>query len=293
MESEGNVEMAASNGGGGMSASGGAGESIGLFPPSPRIIFGKSPLTQVVSQVRYPTILKIDRTPADFQERIRAQFPLYERASDFAVGQPEGAQIPPQIMQLIGGQIAGGSTPHRFITANRQTTVSLALDSLSLSTTEYTRWEDFFGLFKTILSALAELYVAPFFTRIGLRYINHIERIKISIPNDYSWSHLIRKEVLGELSIPDFENNVERALTQIRLTLPNGNGNVYFQHGMNIVPNKADSAYVLDFDISKQGQIEVHNAEYSLDQFHQLAGFAFRWCITDELRNRLDPTSPE
>jgi hypothetical protein len=51
-----------------------------LFPDSARVIYGKAPLTGVVCQLRFPPILRIESAPpADFQDRIREQFPLLER----------------------------------------------------------------------------------------------------------------------------------------------------------------------------------------------------------------------
>src|SRR5256885_3722562 len=51
-----------------------------LFPDSPRVIYGKAPLTAVICQLRFPPILRIESTvPADFQERVRTQFPLLDR----------------------------------------------------------------------------------------------------------------------------------------------------------------------------------------------------------------------
>src|SRR5207248_11509769 len=81
-----------------------------LFPPSPRIIFAAAPLTEVVAQVRFPPILKIEQTPADFQERIRAAFPFFEKVAgpNILGGAP---QLPPEFLQLLGNQI-GGITYH-------------------------------------------------------------------------------------------------------------------------------------------------------------------------------------
>ena len=43
-----------------------------------RYAYGKSQLIEVISQLRFPTILSIDtREPADFQETVRAAFPRY------------------------------------------------------------------------------------------------------------------------------------------------------------------------------------------------------------------------
>lgn len=44
-----------------------------LFPPTQRVIYHKNPLVEVVCQLRFPTILKIDaEIPVAFQEAVRS-----------------------------------------------------------------------------------------------------------------------------------------------------------------------------------------------------------------------------
>lgn len=44
-----------------------------------RVRYEKSPLVEVIFQLRFPTILSINaRQPVEFQELIRKQFPFYE-----------------------------------------------------------------------------------------------------------------------------------------------------------------------------------------------------------------------
>src|SRR5262245_21970271 len=97
-----------------------------LFPPSERVIYGKAPLSQVICQVRYPQILRIDsQPPADFQERIRRIFPLVERQ------RVDLANVRPDILQMMG--LAAGSNV-LFRTEDRQHTVMLGSESLAYST---------------------------------------------------------------------------------------------------------------------------------------------------------------
>ena len=271
-----------------MATGGGATASVGLFETSQRLIFARAPINQVVSQVRFPTILKIDQIPTDFQERIRNTFPLYERNA--GLPQPEGIQLPQQIMQLLQGQIAGG---HQFMTMDRQNVVTLAQDALTLTTTKYTRWEDFFSHFRAPLRALVEIYAPMLYTRVALRYVNWIRKDQLGLASDYAWAKLLRSEILGELSLAEFEPHIQRTLTQTRINLPELSGTLHFQHGFNVFATGELPAYVLDFDISNQTQTEIANAEPILDRYHQLAGHAFRWCITPELRDILGPKPAE
>ncbi|MBL8785507.1 MAG: TIGR04255 family protein, partial [Deltaproteobacteria bacterium] len=48
------------------------------IPESPRVIYASNPLADVICQVRFPRILRIDNElPADFQDAIRGQFPHF------------------------------------------------------------------------------------------------------------------------------------------------------------------------------------------------------------------------
>jgi uncharacterized protein (TIGR04255 family) len=265
-----------------------------LFPDSPRVIFEQPPIVQVVAQVLFPTILRLEQTPADFQERVRDAFPLYDKGPEINIADGIQGRVPPDILQILSSQI--GAKVHRFSAANRQATITLTSESLAVSATSYSRWEHFLGFFRKALSALVELYAPAFFTRIGLRYVNVISRERLQLPADTAWSRLIRPEVLGKLSIAAFESHLSFSANQTQLTLPDG-GAVVFQHG--VLPNTRlpdaplSKVYTLDFDFSRQGQIGVTNAEPILVSYHTLAGRAFRWCLTPELRDKLGPRSPD
>jgi len=62
------------------------------FPDSKRAFYGKNPLEEVVCQLRFPPILRIEvETPAVFQDKVRQVFPLYKRLT----------VVPPLGMQLL------------------------------------------------------------------------------------------------------------------------------------------------------------------------------------------------
>lgn len=77
---------------------GGAGLSIvadEFFPDSQRVFYAKAPLKQVVCQVRFPALFRIENeVPSAFQEKIRTTWPLSARSDPFAlpVGVPSQLQ---------------------------------------------------------------------------------------------------------------------------------------------------------------------------------------------------------
>src|SRR5690242_15423151 len=152
-------------------------DSNELFPNSPRVVYEHAPLLSVVCQLRFPSLLRIEsEPPVDFQERIRDNFPQYERGQ---AGLPAGVTLPPDVMRLIGQKL-GGSGYH-FSKENGSARVTLTPDFLALETSRYTEWKNFRADLEGPLRALVDVYRPSFFSRIGLRYQNAIDRAVIGL----------------------------------------------------------------------------------------------------------------
>jgi len=259
-----------------------------LFPPSPRVIYKHAPLTQVICQLRFPLLLKIEsEPPADFQERIRDRFPLLERI------QPQMPDLPPEIAQAMGIAIAPAKSEFAFRKEDGSASLSLGPEHIALTTTKYTRWEEFSSALRPALAALIEIYRPSFFQRVGLRYVNVIDRTALGIAN-VNWSGLLQKPMLGELGVPIFEEHVSDAKRNVRVNLPNDPGCAMFlQHGFAKKKNSTEIAYRLDFDFYRSEKTEVADAQPTLDRFNSMVGRAFRWCITERLHEQLGPTPME
>lgn len=255
-----------------------------LFPRSARVIFDKHPLIQVVAQVRFPPILKIEQTPADFQDRVRGTFPFFERPATGPM-----PQLPAEFLQILRNQIGSGAI-YLFRTDDRAITLSLTAEALTLAANTYSRWEDFIGRFHNPLAALTDIYSPVFYSRVGLRYINRIQKDALGFPSNYPWSKLIRDVIMGEAALPAFEQNIQELARRIRVRIKEPSGFVLFNHGLSSMPGQAAPAYMLDFDIYREGRIGPTDADRILDDYHTLAGRAFRWCIKPELSDALGPS---
>ncbi len=259
----------------------------GLFPPSPRVVYGKAPLTQVTCQLRFPQILRIEsQAPAEFQERIREIFPLVERQrNDFV-------NLPPDVAQLMGIDVQA-NTGFQFRTEDQKHTLGLASEALSLTSREYGEWETFRGYLLPALDSLTEIYKPSFYVRIGLRYVNVIQRSSLDL-DDRAWVDLLRKEILGELSMGQFAANVVDARRQLRVQVPDESGYaLYLQHGFAKRKSSPEVVYRLDFDFYRGDKTEVSDAKSVLNKLNAMVGRAFRWCITETLHQRLEPRALE
>src|SRR4051794_35988880 len=62
------------------------------FPDAPRVLYEINPLDEVVCQLKFPPVLRIDaEMPVGFQEAIRAQFPLYRAEPTASRNLPQGS----------------------------------------------------------------------------------------------------------------------------------------------------------------------------------------------------------
>ncbi len=260
-----------------------AATSAELFPPSPRVIYNKAPLIQVICQLRFPLLLSIESAPpVEFQERIRDHFPLLEKAAN-----PLPADLPQKVVEMIRAQTS--AVTYQFLTEDRASTVTLTPSSLALTADKYTQWEHFRDSLRVPLTALIEIYKPSFFSRIGLRYQDAIDRIELGLEG-IAWSKLLRREVLGELVLPQFEANLDKVANRtLRLKLPNGQGSVQLQHGLGDIPDRKDLCYMIDIDFFTENRTEVSDAESALNHYNSIAGHAFRWCISGTLRDALEP----
>lgn len=252
------------------------------FPESPRIRFGKNPIVEVICQLRFPPILRIDsEPPSDFQERIRQQFPHYQTNKAHL---PAGVALPADILQAVLG--GSNATTHEFLTADRRTRVVLTRDFIALTAMDYTTWAAFMVTFGAALQAMSAVYQPAFFTRLGLRYRDRIDRRALGLEGT-SWAALLRPEIAGELGNIDVGLSIRHILREVVYELPEGAGSLRVVHGLDDA--SAGDAYIIDADCYTERQIQIGEARDVLANFNQKAGRFFRWCLSDGLRLAMEP----
>ena len=266
-----------------------------MFPESPRVIYEKNPLATVICQLRFAPILRIDADPpAEFQERIRQTYPLLREKSpetsiDLPSDLPEGianlvrASIPTQLKQRA----------YDFISADETWTVGLTRDFLALSTTKYRRWEEFRDQLAEALEAFQQTYSPAFFTRIGLRYQDLIQRSKLNL-GETQWSDLLKPQIAGVLSSLEIAPSLEESLTQLLIQFPDDSGKVRIKHGLVQTPDtNNEECYLIDSDFFTDQRIETKDASNRLDYFNRQSGRLFRWCVQDRLHEAMGPQAIE
>jgi uncharacterized protein (TIGR04255 family) len=254
------------------------------FPDSQRVIFGKNPLEEVVCQLRFPPVLRVEADAAGlavFQERVRHRFPLYRRTSS---GMPMGMLVPPQILQIMAG--AGASVAHEFVSADEIWKISLTREFLAVTTSRYADWSDFKTFLQPAFDALTEAFSPSFFQRVGLRYRDRIDRARIGLI-DVPWPELLIPPVLGELSDAVVGPHIEHVARELIVELTEDAGRVRIVHGLQ---RENDAlTYIIDSDFFLERQTETGEVPHVLEAFNRRAGRLFRWFITRRLHEAMEP----
>ena len=257
------------------------------FPEAPRVVYDLNPLDEVVCQLRFPPILKVEtELPSSFQERIRGSFPYYESKPKLKL--PPG--LPADLAASLARElpIGQGQATHEFTSADRFWTLSLTREFIALTCRRYERWERFRDRLRHPLEALLELYDPPFYTRIGLRYRDVIRRSQLEL-GDTSWGELLQPWIADVLGSPGVAGSVMHAAGEflIRLSAPQSFARA--SHGLVLHPETQETCFLIDADFFDDRQTELFDAISRLDYFNRQAGLFFRWCIQDRLHEAMRP----
>jgi uncharacterized protein (TIGR04255 family) len=265
------------------------------FPPSERVIYKKNPLNEVVCQLRFPPILRIDSdSPSQFQERIRKEYPLLkERAGKLP--QEILQQLPPAI---VNSALGSGGRIYDFISEDENWVVSLARDFLALTAKNYERWEYFRDHLQSCLIAFEDEYSPAFFSRVGLRYQNVIRRSKLGLENN-QWANLLESHIVGILASPEHEitESVDEIFSQVVLKLKETPGQVRMQYGLvqvqDEINGETETCFLIDNDFFTSERTETSDALDILSTYSRKNGKLFRWCITEQLHSIMGPQKIE
>lgn len=256
-----------------------------LFPDQPRVIYEKNPLVEVICQLRFPPILSIDtETPASFQGRIRKEYPHYRKIPAFPPNVP--AEVTKIVESAAPGHIRGS---HEFASLDKTWSVTLARDFVALKTTHYERWEEFCEHLSSPFAALNDVYQPAFFSRIGLRYVDLIQPSKLGLNEKGSWHGLIKPHMAGEFLDHQIAGHIERAAREVSIRLEEEHSSVVIRHGIVFSKPDNEQCFIIDSDFFVESRTETANALECLARFNQHARNLFRWCIDDQLHEKLVP----
>lgn len=255
------------------------------FPERERVFYKKTPLVEVLFQIRMPRILEIEhQLPVEFQKVVKNDFPILETRTEqalvFDAQNPEASGPQPH------------STLYDFVSRDRNWKLTLGSQFFALSTTKYTSWEEFRGYSENAIGWVLKQYEPPLFTRIGLRYQDVINRNALEL-NDVLWKDLLSPAISGVLSnvmtvdgeVRDF--STYQTVAQFRIE----GGNATLKHGLAKNKESQEVGYLIDGDYYTLDEIEpnLKKTLAILDDFHTYSGRVFRWAITERLHDAMGP----
>ena len=258
------------------------------FPEKPRVIYEKNPLDQVVCQLRFPPILKIEKgVPADFQDRIRSDFPDFHEKKETALPLSQGQSTEMSIDQFRR-MTTSEVKNFEFLSEDELWKVNLTRTFLALSTKKYQRWEEFIAKLKGPLSALNDIYEPANFSRVGLRYIDIIRRSVLGLDN-VDWSELLKPYVLGFLNNTEVREHVESYLAQYEIRLADGSSIAKIVMGLAEDTKTKEVCFKIDTDFFDARKTDCESAVEKLNYFHIRASKLIQWLIENKLHEAFGP----
>ncbi|HID30265.1 MAG TPA: TIGR04255 family protein [Desulfobacterales bacterium] len=259
------------------------------FREAKRVLYKKNPLDRVICQLRFPPILRIDaEIPAQFQERVRRQFPNFSEASEWKVQVPQAleGQIPPEVLRQFVQ--SSGNKNYEFSSEDGVWQINLTRTFVALATKKYERWEEFKEKLQIPLEALSDVYSPDFFSRIGLRYTDIIKRSALGL-DDVEWSQLLRPYILGILASPEVSDHVREFENRYEVGLSDGESVVRIVTTLIQPPDGDEICFMIDSDFYNSQKTEIDSAMERLNYFNVRASRLIQWCITERLHKAMEP----
>ena len=258
-----------------------------MFSNESRCVYRRNQLGEVICQLRFPQILTIEANiPAQFQEAIRAAFPVYsvrkETPAPKLVGQPGQMKLEPQ-------QPANN---YQFVSEDGAWRVNLTSTFISLACTRYTTWEDFAQKLDMPLAAFIQIYRPAYFERVGLRYMNFISRRDLGLEGT-PWRQLLQNKYLGLLADEEVaETAAARNTVDAELAI-RGGCRLKLHAGPGLVKRNGkedkEVRFIFDQDLFMPGKVAVNHSAGALQTLHSQADAIFRDAITDTLHDAMEP----
>lgn len=249
-----------------------------------RVRYEKSPLVEVIFQLRFPTILSINKTqPADYQDRVRERYPFFqeniEQQGEVVIG-PNGPQ------QIKTSQ----NKNYSFISADNKYKINLTSTFIAVSTLSYTQWEDFIKEIEYAITPFEEIYKPSFYIRVGLRYVDVISRSELGL-NDKKWTELIQPHILGIVT-DEIEDGINSYLMETDFKCGDGTN---AKHHFELVNAEGNSevSFLIDSDYFSLGTINTDDVKTISEKLHVNSGNFLASAITSELEAAMMPVSIE
>lgn len=225
----------------------------------------RNQLDRVVCQLRFPAKLQVDREVYRFQDMIDGEYPNFARE---------------KIMEspLLGAPSDGG---YEFSSADGGWKVYVSLGSLSLTTSNYTSWDEFEERFKVVFAAFQSVFPIQVFNRVGLRYINAIRPSMIGA--DVGWVDILQ---------PPFSTMYEMNLGKVKginavVDYDMGEGITGRTIVGSIVFSDGENGILVDDDVYVMGDLRIVDVSAAISKLNAASKDVFRAVTTERLQKEV------
>ncbi|MBE9479587.1 MAG: TIGR04255 family protein [Chloroflexi bacterium] len=242
--------------------------------------YEKNYLTQVIFQLNFSPILKLDTSPGDFQEQIKEQFPHPKEGQEIKV---KGS------MSLKGDMKTDMSVESvrkrwMFFSEDESKSITIASNLFNLEYKKYQNLEATRKDFNSLWKIFQDLYHVETLERVGLRYIN---QIVLPSGDPLDWREYIDEEIIAAtLGVPTPADHRLCRSTHATYWLDDDH-RITFQFGIqnSDFPNPlVKREFVLDYDCSSMGPTDASDAENCLIRYNELIDTLFELNIGNGLR---------
>lgn len=259
------------------------------FPEVKRVLYAKNPLDQVICQLKFPPILRIDaETPVAFQEAVRGVFSNFSEAGEWRVEIPPEAKLPISSDILRQALQSVGIKNYEFSSEDGNWKINLTRMFVALTAKKYERWEEFREKLAIPFKALLEVYAPDYFSRIGLRYIDVIKRSVLGL-DDVSWKELLQPYVLGIAGSPDVGDHVSNFESKYELDLADEQSLVRIITKLVKTVDTDEICCMIDSDFHNIHKNAIDSVFERLDFFNSRATRLIQWAITEKLHRAMEP----
>lgn len=219
-------------------------------------VFARNPLVSVICQLRFHPILKIGERVADFQEDVRAAFP----------GFSEGTASTLNVQTDAGGFEVKKERQFLFKKPDGSSTMTLTTNSLAIENHRHLDRAQLFADIAMAAAALAGRCGRVSLTRVGLRYINLLDRELIGrkLGREVAWCDLVTE---GFLRLPNDLADLDAMLFISEVRGPvRQTGALTLRHG---VLKDADgmSRFRFDMDRYSEATLDLDHVPSLLEEF--------------------------
>ena len=257
------------------------------FEEFERVEYKTHILFEVLIQVRFPEIMRISQEePVDFQEIIRKE------------GYPEFDLDIRDLPSTLPNELEKNSSVKifQFLSKEKDWKITLAKDYIALTCNEnYKNYADFKNKLEKVLRIFYEIYKPSYFTRIGLRHKNMVNKTAFPYVKQ-GVEDFIPGHIFPELTTP-IAKDIEtlQKISQFNDGEMQANVVHVFAEVSGILKQKQftnEKSYIIDIDCFLESKSEgIENVLTKYDIFKRLNWNIFQWSITDVLREAMEESS--